>query len=358
MRKAFNRVFGKIKITLPSNEKIQFVLLGTGYDLINFSNILLEEKFKKPIIVTHSKKFHARDNRLLKNYGREIDIFSYAKKKKLQLIEEDNVNSPELTKTLLDFGSNVVFSHACRSIIKKDFLKSFKNLVFNIHPSYLPEERGAATYSWRILNDQKFVAATIHQIDEGIDTGHILFQKKIHDQKKQLLTSSDYDVATTAVYEYLFKKFLKKICGNEKINVRKQDEDKSSYLPRLYTEINGAINFHWNSNEIERFVRAFSYPYPGAFTFIRKQKIFILECFVEKTMKKFHPFVGGRVNKIFSDGTVRVITKDGFLRIKKIRIKKQIINPSKFVRINDVFFTPNTFLEMSKMQTISTKKMK
>ena len=43
----------------------------------------------------------------------------------------------------------------------------------------LPQERGAATYSWRILNGQSFVAATIHQIDKGIDSGPILFQKKV-----------------------------------------------------------------------------------------------------------------------------------------------------------------------------------
>jgi len=339
-------------------KEIQFVLLGTGHKLCNFADILLENKFKKPIIVTHSKKFHVRDNKLSKNTELNLDIFSYVKKKKLQLIEEDDINRPIFIKKILDLGGNIVFSQGCRSIIKKNFLKSFQNLVFNIHPSFLPEERGAATFSWRILNDQRFVAATIHQIDEGIDSGDIILQKKINLSKKQLQTPLDYDVFTAKIYEQIFKEFLKKIHKNKGIQTIKQNEDKSSYLPRLYTEINGAINFDWNANEIERFVRAFSYPYPGAFTFVRKQKIFILECFVEKTGKKFHPFISGRVNKIFSDGTIRIITKNGFLRITKIRIKKQIINPSKLIRINDVFFTPRDILDKSRMQTINVNKMK
>jgi len=345
-------------LKFPKKEKIQFVLLGGGYDLCNFTDILLKEKFKKPIIITHPKKFHKRDIELANNTKRNIDIFSFAKKRKIKLIQEENMNNPKLIENILDLGGNVIFSHACRSIIKKKFLRSFQNLVFNIHPSFLPEERGAATFSWRILNDQRFVAATIHQIDEGIDSGPILFQKKINIQKNILPTSLDYDIKTTKIYEEIFKKFLKKIQCNEKILTKKQNEDKSSYLPRLYTEINGAIDFDWNANEIEMFVRAFSYPYPGAFTFVRKQKISILECFVEKTEKKFHPFIAGRINKKFLDGSIRVITNNGFIRITKIRVKKEIMNPTKIIKINDVLFTPKSILDNSRMKTINANNMK
>jgi methionyl-tRNA formyltransferase len=129
-------------------------------------------------------------------------------------------------------------------------------------------------------------------------------------------------------------------------------------LPRLYTEINGAIDFDWNTDQIERFVRAFSHPYPGAFTFINKQKICILECFTEKNKKNFHPFIAGRVSKKFSNGSVRIITKNGFIRVTKIRVKNQIMNPTEVIKINDVLFTPRDFLDKSRMTTISVKNMK
>lgn len=345
-------------LKFPKKDKIQFALLGSGYDLCNISNILLKNKFKKPIIVTHTKKFHVRDKKLLQNTDRNLDVFSYSKEKNLKLIEEDDLNSPKLIKKLLEMGVNVIFSHACRSIIKKEFLNSFQNLVFNIHPSFLPEERGAATFSWRILNNQKFIAATIHQIDEGIDSGPILFQKKKILPKKELMVPLHYDIKTSNVYESIFEDFLKKIIKDQKITTIKQNEKNSSYLPRLYTEINGAIDFHWNTENIERFVRAFSYPYPGAFTFINKQKISILECFIEKNRVKFHPFISGRVSKKFVDGSVRIITNNGFIRITKIRIKNQIMNPAEIIKINDVLFTPRSFLDKSRMATINVKNMK
>lgn len=346
-----------MKIHFPEKKNTQFVLLGSGYDLCKIADLIIENGFKKPIIVTHQRKYHKRDNRLLMKYGHHIDIFSYAKKMKLKILEEDNLEKSSLIKKLIENGGNIVFSHACRSIIKKKFLKSFDNLVFNIHPSMLPQERGAATYSWRILNNEKFVAATIHQIDEGIDSGPILFQKKILLKKKNM-TSLDYDICTSEVYRIIFKKFLKLFDSKERIVLKKQNEKNSTYLPRLYTEINGAIDFDWINTDIEKFVRAFSYPYTGAFTYVKDKKISILECNVEKSNVKFHPFANGRVNKIFSDGTIRIITNGGYIRIKKIGYKNRILNPNKIIKINDVLYTPKNILDDSRKKTIQTKDMK
>ena len=61
-------------LKFPKKDKIQFALLGSGYDLCNISNILLKQEFKKPIIVTHSKKFHSRDKKLMQNTERDIDM--------------------------------------------------------------------------------------------------------------------------------------------------------------------------------------------------------------------------------------------------------------------------------------------
>jgi len=346
-----------MKISFPKKKDTQFVLLGSGYDLCKISDQIIEKGFKNPIIVTHQKKLHNRDNRLLKKYGHHIDIFSYAKNMRLEIIEEDNLEKDSLIKKLLERGGNMVFSHACRSIIKKKFLKSFDNLVFNIHPSFLPQERGAATYSWRILNGQNFVAATIHQMDEGIDSGPILFQKKIMMKKKKMIPL-DYDVYTSDVYKIVFKQFLKLFDSKKNIVLKKQNEKHSSYLPRLYTEVNGAIDFNWKNTDIEKFVRAFSYPYTGAFTFVKEKRVSILECDIEKSDIKFHPYVSGRVNKIFSDGTIRVITTGGYIKIKKIMYKNKILEPNELIKINDVLYTPKAILDTSRQKTFHTKNMK
>ncbi len=91
---------------------------------------------------------------------------------------------------------------------------------------------------------------------------------------------------------------------------------------------------------------------------INKQKICILECFTEKNKIKNHPFIAGRVSKKFSNGSIRIITNNGFIRITKIRVKNQIMNPTEVIKINDVLFTPRNVLDKSRMTTISVKNMK
>lgn len=345
------------KITTPKKSELKFLLIGHGYKLCRVADKIIQHGFTKPIILTHSRKFHKRDLRLMKESKVFENIFEYAKRKKIEIFEEDNINNSKIIKKFLSKKCNIVFSLGARSIINDEFLKAFSGLVFNIHPSYLPEERGAANFSWRILNDQNFVAATIHQIKLKLDSGPIVIQKKIG-CKISKPTPDELDVLTSKLYDEIFTKFLQQITKNGFLTLTQQKEEQSMYFSRLYTEINGAIDFEWNNNEIERFIRAFSKPYPGAFTFVRNKKVSILASFVEKSNINFHPFAYGRIIKIYVDGSVRIITKNGFLRITKIIVKNNEIIPSNFLKINDVLKTPNKILENSKSKTIDVKNMK
>ena len=50
---------------------------------------------------------------------------------------------------------------------------------FHIHISYLPYNRGAHPNFWSFIENTPS-GVSIHQIDKGIDTGNILFRKKIY----------------------------------------------------------------------------------------------------------------------------------------------------------------------------------
>ena len=335
-------------LVFPNSDKVQFVLLGWGHKLCEIADIIIDSGLKKPIILTHPKKYHKRDNQMYENTILSKDIFTYAKKNNLKIIETDNPNDSNTIKKILKLNCNVAFSLGCRSIIKKNFLDSFNQLVFNIHPSYLPEGKGAANFSWRILNQQKFVAGTIHQMDEGIDTGSIIIQEKSKNNIIKLDYPIDYDIHTMKLYNKIFKRFINKIILKEDIILIKQNLKNSSYFSRLYAKVNGAIDFNWTAEEIERFVRAFSYPYEGAFTYIKNQKVHIQECVIEKTNLDNHPFTCGKIYKIYSDKVIGIIVKNGRIKLK--------IDYDK-IRITDRLHTPSHILDQSKIQNINVKNM-
>ena len=63
-------------------------------------------------------------------------------------------------------------------IIPKEVLGIPKHGVVNLHPAYLPYNRGWHTPSWAIWEGTPY-GATLHFMDEGIDTGDIIHQKQI-----------------------------------------------------------------------------------------------------------------------------------------------------------------------------------
>jgi methionyl-tRNA formyltransferase len=73
-----------------------------------------------------------------------------------------------------EMGVSVMFGY----LLKPDVLGLLPKGCINLHPSYLPYNRGAYPNVWSIV-DQTPAGVTLHYVDEGIDTGDIIRQKKV-----------------------------------------------------------------------------------------------------------------------------------------------------------------------------------
>ena len=63
-------------------------------------------------------------------------------------------------------------------IVPAEVLAIPKVGVLNLHPAYLPYNRGWHTPSWALL-DQTPIGATLHFMDEGLDTGDVIAQQEL-----------------------------------------------------------------------------------------------------------------------------------------------------------------------------------
>ena len=79
-----------------------------------------------------------------------------------------------LQKLNLDYIICIHFPY----IVPKEILSIPKYGVINLHPAYLPYNHGWHTPTWAILENTP-IGATLHYMDEGIDTGDIIHQKKM-----------------------------------------------------------------------------------------------------------------------------------------------------------------------------------
>jgi methionyl-tRNA formyltransferase len=83
---------------------------------------------------------------------------------------------PVTSRYCLEEGFDFLVSYGYRHILKKDLLDLFPFKAANLHISLLPYCRGAHPVFWSIL-EEKQLGVTIHLLDEGLDTGNILFQQ-------------------------------------------------------------------------------------------------------------------------------------------------------------------------------------
>lgn len=73
-----------------------------------------------------------------------------------------------------DVGVSVLFGY----ILQPAFLDLFSKGAINLHPAYLPYNRGAYPNVWSIV-DETPAGVTLHRIDEDVDTGDILSQRQV-----------------------------------------------------------------------------------------------------------------------------------------------------------------------------------
>ena len=66
-------------------------------------------------------------------------------------------------------------------------IEAYRNKIINIHPSLIPSFCGVGYYGLKVheaalARGVKVTGATVHYVDEGTDTGPILFQKAVEVQ--------------------------------------------------------------------------------------------------------------------------------------------------------------------------------
>ena len=156
--------------------------------------------------------------------------------------------------------------------------------TFNLHAALLPQYRGAAPINWAVINGDKATGVTTFMIDDGMDTGKIMFREQcligpdetvgeVHDKLMEI--GSDLVVQTVdAIIE-----------NNIDLRIQNSFIQGSEILrpaPKLTREL---CHIDWNGKikHVYNLIRGLS-PYPAAFTELVKDDK-TLQMKIYKTVK-------------------------------------------------------------------------
>lgn len=150
----------------------------------------------------------------------------------LNIIRVNSINENKVVEEISKLKPDVVIVNGTR-IISKKVLKSTKAKFINIHVGITPKYRGVHGGYWALVNnDRENCGVTVHLIDQGVDTGEIIYQHSIQiTDKDNFLT---YPLLQLKKGIDLLNKALKD-CEQDKLKSFKVDlESKLWYHPTIF----------------------------------------------------------------------------------------------------------------------------
>jgi len=224
---------------------------------------------------------------------------------------------------------DLVVVYYCSTKISKKVLDLPKNGFLNIHPGKFPENRGADPIFWTIKNQEKSTAITIHKMDEGFDTGPILFEQSVpvHFGETGGMLNSKMALFTVEA--------LKKVMSLV--------EDTTNYTPQTNlnqyqnkpTAKDVAINWeNQTADEIECLVNACNPKFSGATTYYQGGEIKILEVSPVDNASPMFGKTPGEIIHVHPQEGVFVCCKYGqLLRVNIIKSDAGILSGTKYATI-------------------------
>ncbi|MFQ5486158.1 MAG: methionyl-tRNA formyltransferase [Desulfobacterales bacterium] len=229
----------------------------------------------------------------------------------LPVYQPKNLNDSEFIETLRKTGSELFVVVAFRILPEHIFEIPAKGTI-NLHASLLPKYRGAAPINWALINGESETGVTTIFIQEKVDTGDILLQKKVP------ITPEDncqtlHDKLAEIGAEILLQTVEQIQNGTYR---RIQQTGPATRAPKLTKEL-ARIHWHEPNFKIHNLVRGLS-PVPAAHTFFNGKLIKILK----SQISTFNSSAGTPgeivyVNK--KQGQLIVSTGSGFLEILELQ---------------------------------------
>ena len=323
---AIKNGFRKLKAKIMGVfKKTRIVYMGTPEFAVAPLDELRRNGYEVVGVVTVADKASGRGLKI-----NESAVKKYAVEHGIPVLQPLSLKDPEFLEALKAWKPDLFVVVAFR-MLPKVVWEIPKLGTFNLHAALLPQYRGAAPINWAVINGDKSTGVTTFMIDEGMDTGGIMY-------REQCLIGPDETVGE--VHDKLMEIGSKLVVqtveaiieNNVELRVQKSFIQGSEILrpaPKLSREL---CHIDWNgkTKHIYNLIRGLS-PYPAAFTELTKDdKVLQMKIFktIKVTGEEFEAMLAQNgmtsavPGTVLSDGKTyfAVTTADGAISVTELQI--------------------------------------
>jgi len=281
--------------------------------------LLLQENYPIIAVVTSPDKPAGRGLKIQKT-----DVKILAEQHKLEVLQPENLDDKNFIDKLHELNPDLQVVIAFRKLPAEVWGTSQLGTI-NLHPSILPDYRGAAPLNWAIINGEKETGITTIFINDKIDSGDIILQ--------EIVPLSDTDTSGTlheklsVMGANLVLKSVEQIITGQ-VKIRKQPYDNTCKKAPKISKEDCRINWNKSSTALYNFIRGMS-PHPCARTLFGDK---IFKIYFSQAESCFHQFSTGTIhtdNRSF----LKVATVDGFIHLIEVQLEgKKAMNMVEFLK--------------------------
>lgn len=242
---------------------MKIVFMGTPDYAATALKALIRAGHEITAVVTQPDKARGRSRELV-----PPPVKVCALEQGIAVLQPRRIREPGAVEELKRYPAQVYVVAAFGQILSQEILDIPEYGCLNIHASLLPRYRGASPIQHVILDGQDKTGITIMQMDAGIDTGDILYQKELSIAPKDDYASLQDKLALLggeAVTEAL------ELLKQGKLEQRKQDDTESCYASLIRKEM-GEVDFSRDAKTLDRLIRAMT-PWPSAYTAYHEKQL-------------------------------------------------------------------------------------
>lgn len=296
-------------------DALKIVFMGTPDFAVPILDTIVKAGYNVVAVVTVPDKPAGRGKKL-----RPSPIKEYALEHNLNLLQPEKLRDEVFVNTLKELKPDLQIVVAFRMLPEVVWKIPVKG-TFNLHASLLPQYRGAAPINYAIINGEKETGLTTFFIDDKIDTGNIILQKKlIIDEADDFKSLHDKMMAEGA--ELVIKTI--ELIKNDAVKVINQNDlikngESLKIAPKILKQ---DCKIDWNKpvTQVYNFIRGLS-PWPVAYSNFRDEtgKEHYIKVYKATKNIEYHKKDPGEVetdNKSF----IKVYCQDGFVTIEELQM--------------------------------------
>jgi methionyl-tRNA formyltransferase len=299
---------------------MRIVFIGAGEIGVPTLEALLDSEHNVVAVVTQADKPAGRGQTIEPPPIKKA-LIGIARPLGAPILQPKRIKDPELIQQIAALTPDAIVVMAYGQILPRDVLNVPKIACLNLHASLLPRWRGAAPIQAAIAAGDQETGITVMYMDEGLDTGDMLLQRKIDITSKETggsLHDRLAQIAPDALLESL------ELLAKGTAARFPQDNTAATHAPKLKRE-DGRIDWSQPADIIDRKIRAFN-PWPAAFMELDGRN---LKIFSASTVD-----VGGAPGEILrSDKELVVAAGKGALSLGEVQLEgKRRMSAAEFIR--------------------------